>query len=326
MSRPLRIQYPDAWYHVMNRGRRGDPIFIDDTDYRSFIDILQTSVELWKVNIAAYCLMSNHYHLLIQTPKANLSRCMRHINGVYTQRFNKTHACDGPLFRGRYRSILVDFDSYLLELVRYIHRNPVRAGIADTMDKYPWSSHQGYLSDAKKWDWLYKDFVLSLFCSNKRERKREYRIFVSYIDSEELEKFYCRKKISAMFGKEPFRQWVKNTFSGEKRDVEIPESRIFMPDVGVIKKQVCALYGIDEAELLRSRRGVNNEPRNVAIYLTRYLRGDGLEVIGQAFGMDKYSSVSSVIERTKALIADNTRIKKRVDMIKSKINMSQEQT
>lgn len=326
MSRPLRIQYPGAWYHVMNRGRRGDFIFIDDSDYLSFIDILQTSVELWKVNIAAYCLMSNHYHLLIQTPKANLSRCMRHINGVYTQRFNKTHACDGQLFRGRYKSILVDFDSYLLELVRYIHRNPVRAGIVDTMDTYPWSSHQGYLSDAKKWDWLYKDFVLALFSPNKRDRKREYRNFVSDMDSEEIEEFYSKKKIPVMFGKEPFLQWVKNKFSGEKRDVEIPESRIFIPDVDVIKKRVCNIYGIDEAELTRSRRGANNEPRNVAIYLTRYLRGDGLEVIGRAFGIDNYSSVSSVIERTKTSIAGNTRMKKRVDMIKSKINKSQEQT
>ena len=119
---------------------------------------------------------------------------------------------------------------------------------------------------------------------------------------------------------------MKSKFSGQKRVEEIPESRIFVPGVDFIKKQVFDFYGIDEAELLRSRRGVNNEPRNVAIYLTRYLRGDGLEVIGRAFGIDKYSSVSSVIGRTKALIADNTRIKNRIDLIESKINMSQEQT
>jgi len=141
-----------------------------------------------------------------------------------------------------------------------------------------------------------------------------------------LEKFYCQKNIPAVFGKETFLQWVRNKFSGEKRDVEIPESRIFIPDVDVIKKRVCDIYGIDEAKLLRSRRGVNNEPRNVAIYLTRYLRGDGLEVIGRAFGIDKYSSVSSIIERTKASIVNNTRIKNRIDLIESKINMSQEQT
>ena len=106
MSRPLRIQYPDAWYRVMNRGRRGESVFHNGTDYLGFIELLKESVEMWQVRIAAYCLMRNHYHLLVQTPEANLSRCMRHINGVYTQRFNRSHSCDGQLFRGRYKSIL----------------------------------------------------------------------------------------------------------------------------------------------------------------------------------------------------------------------------
>ena len=123
MSRPLRIEYPDAWYHVMNRGRRSEEIFLGKEDYKTFIELLEESVELWNVRVSAYCLMTNHYHLLIQTPEANLSRCMRHINGVYTQRFNKRHHLDGQLFRGRYKSMLVDADSYLLQLVRYIHRS-----------------------------------------------------------------------------------------------------------------------------------------------------------------------------------------------------------
>ncbi len=114
MSRPLRIQYPDAWYHLMNRGRRREEIYIDKGDYIAFIELLHEASEVFNVCIAAYCLMSNHYHLLIQTPDGNLSRCMRHINGVYTQRFNRRHGHDGPLFRGRYRSILIDQDSYLL--------------------------------------------------------------------------------------------------------------------------------------------------------------------------------------------------------------------
>ena len=113
MSRPLRIQYPDAWYHVMNRGRRGESVFHNGTDYLGFIELLKESVEMWQVRIAAYCLMPNHYNLLVQTPEANLSRCMRHINGVYTQRFNRSHSCDGQLFRGRYKCILVDADSYV---------------------------------------------------------------------------------------------------------------------------------------------------------------------------------------------------------------------
>lgn len=134
MSSPLRIEYPDAWYHVMNRGRRGEEIFGDKQDYRQFIEILKETANLWKLRIAAYSLIPNHYHLLVQTPWGNLSRCLRHIDGVYTQRFNRSHGCDGPLFRGRFKSILVDADSYLLPLVRYIHRNPVRAGLAKTSE------------------------------------------------------------------------------------------------------------------------------------------------------------------------------------------------
>jgi putative transposase len=118
---------------------------------------------MYKVRVAAYCLIPNHYHLLIQTPGGDLSRCMRHLNGIYTQRFNRAHQCDGQMFRGRYKSILVDGDSHLLELVRYIHRNPLKAGLAKELSDYPWSSHKGYLSNAKKWNWLYKSFILSLF-------------------------------------------------------------------------------------------------------------------------------------------------------------------
>ena len=118
MSRPLRIQYPDAWYHIMNRGRRGEEIFKRKSDYTSFIEILKDLVENFNIKIAAYCLLSNHYHLLVQTPDANISRSMRHLNGVYTQRFNRFHHCDGQLFRGRYKSIIVEGDAYLMELVR----------------------------------------------------------------------------------------------------------------------------------------------------------------------------------------------------------------
>jgi len=103
MSRPLRIQYRDAWYHVMNRGRRGDNLFLEKGDHLRFKTLLSEASDLWKVKICAYCLMPNHYHLLIQTPDANLSRFMRHLNGIYTLRFNRYHKLDGQLFRGRYK-------------------------------------------------------------------------------------------------------------------------------------------------------------------------------------------------------------------------------
>ena len=148
MAIPLRIQYPGAWYHVMNRGRRGEEIFSEKKDYLLFIDLLCEAVDMWGVKIAAYCMMPNHYHLLIQTPDTNLSRCMRYLNGIYTQRFNRYHHCDGQLFRGRYKSILIDADRYLLELARYIHRNPLKAGLVGRLSNYLWSGHRGYISDS----------------------------------------------------------------------------------------------------------------------------------------------------------------------------------
>jgi putative transposase len=118
MSRPLRIDYPNAWHHVMNRARGGAALFVEEADYQQFIDLLQETADLFNVNVTAYCLIPNHYHLMVQTPDANLSRCMRHLNGVYTQKYNMAHGCDGTLFRGRYKSILVDADNYVLQLVR----------------------------------------------------------------------------------------------------------------------------------------------------------------------------------------------------------------
>ncbi len=152
MSRPLRIQYPGAWYHVMNRAGRGHDLYPDRAYMVPFPDLLKKTEDMFKLKVSAYCLMSTHYHLLVQTPDGSLSRCMRHLNGIYTQRFNIVNKCDGTLFRGRYKSILVDADSYLLELVRYIHRNPLRAGIAKKPDQYVWSSQLGYLSDDQEND------------------------------------------------------------------------------------------------------------------------------------------------------------------------------
>ena len=310
----------------MNRGRRGDPIFADKGDYGQFVELLEETTETWNLRISAFCLLPNHHHLLVQTPDANLSRCMRHIDGVYTQRFNRAHHCDGPLFRGRYKAILLDADSYLLQLVRYIHRNPLRAGITDQLDKYVWSSHRGYLSKAARWNWLHKEYVLSLFSKNKADRLSEYRRFVSMADEEELSRVYESKKWPSVLGPEGFVNTIKEAFFSRKVDDEVPESRQLAPDTERIKKTVCELYGIDEAVLFRSRRGVFNEPRNVAIYLTRRLRGDSLNQIGDQFQVNKYSSVSSVIERVKVLLTEDPRLKDTVEKLSNRLSKSQEQT
>ena len=262
MARPLRIQYPNAWYHVMNRGRRGESIFNDKIDYIGFIELLKDTSEMWNLRISAYCLMPNHYHLLVQTPDANISRCMRHIDGVYAQRFNRYHQCDGPLFRGRYKSILIDADQYLLQLVRYIHRNPLKVGLTDRLDRYIWSSHRGYISKAEKWNWLHKNYVLSMLSKIKNDRVKIYRKFVSVENEEEISKVLEKKKWPAILGSRDFINRIKDKFIPQKADDEIPQSKELAPGPDQIKMAVCRHYRIvDEDELLISKRGVFNEPR-----------------------------------------------------------------
>jgi putative transposase len=322
MSRPLRIHYPDAWYHVMNRGRRGEEIFTGNNDYTAFIELLKDLTEDYKVKIAAYCLMPNHYHLLVQTPGANISRSMRHLNGVYTQRFNRMHLCDGQLLRGRYKSIIVDGDSYLLELLRYIHRNPLEAGVVENLNEYTWSSHKGYVSAARKWDWLHKDFILSLFSQSKAESIRRYQHFISKEIPEEINQILARKKLPTAIGSKLFVDKIKELFFSHKTHEEVPESRFLSPDVDKILAEVCTYYKVSRDAILVSKRGHFNEPRNVAIYLTRCLRNDTLKGVGNAFGIDKNSTVGSVVDRVKREMENNKRICKRVNNLKDILGKS----
>jgi len=324
MSRPLRIQYPGAWYHVMNRGRRGEKVFESKEDCDAFIALLKDIVDDYNVKIAAYCLMPNHYHLLIQTPEGNISRSMRHVNGVYTQRYNRTHHCDGQLFRGRYKCILVDGDSYLLELIRYIHRNPIEAGMVENLDKYAWSSHKGYFSGAKKWDWLHKNYVLAIFSKNKAESIRRYKQFVSKETLEEINQIFARRNLPAIIGQESFVDRIKEKFFLSKTHEEIPTSKTLAPAVDRIVEEVCKYYDVDTTDLLLSRRGCYNEPRNVAIHLIRHLRCDTLKDVGGFFGIDKNSTISSVDRRLKREMLKDKQIKKNVEALKGRFSKGQE--
>ena len=324
MSRALRIQYPDAWYHVMNRGRRGEKVFGIKEDYWLFVDLLKELDDIFHVRVVAYCMMTNHYHLLVQTPDANLSRSMRHLNGVYTQRYNRKYGYDGQLFRGRYKSIVVESDSYALELVRYIHRNPMEAGIVDTLQKYTWSSHKPYLSDAKKWNWLHKDYILKLFSKSKPESIRLYKRFVLKETPEEINRIFGRRKLPPVLGSKSFVERIKERYFTLKDFEEIPETKRLSPDIDKIKSHVCRAYNINEDDLYVTRRGVFNEPRNVAIYLMRRLRNDTLKQVGEQFGIENYSTVSSIVERVKPMMKADRGLKKRIENLTE--SMSQRPT
>jgi len=281
---------------------------------------------MWNVRIAAYCLMPNHYHILVQTPDANISRAMRHINGVYTQRFNRRHGSDGQLFRGRYKSLLVGADSYLLQLVRYIHRNPVNAGLAKTVDDYVWSSHKGYLADVKKWDWLHKKAIFLMLSENRKQWLKRYRQLISIENKEDLSSIIDGKKWPAMLGPKEFTDWIKGQYFALKDDQEIPQAKELKPSLNVIINGVCRFYDVKRETLYSSRRGEFNEPRNVAIYLIRKIRRDSLKEITVRFKMEKYSSISSIIERMKILIGKDRAVRNRVTKLHGMLIKSQEQT
>ena len=326
MARPLRIEYPDAWYHVMNRGRRGESVFADAKDFETFLVVLKESSEMFDLRVAAFCLMSNHYHLLVQTPSANLSRIMRHVNGVYTQRYNRRRKIDGQLFRGRYKCILVEEDNHLLELLRYIHQNPIRAKLCNSVEGYPWSSHHGYISSAKKWDWLHKEFLLAMFSEKQARTKKEYLDFILKNDSPEITEFNNKKNLSSVFGSRDFLDWVKKKFYSLKKHSEIPQTRQLAPSIADIKKAVSQSYGIEEQVLVHTKRGQVNEPRNVAIYLARKSSGLTLERIGREFGLEKYSSVSSIVTRTEKRISENKKMRKKMGIIRRMLKKSQAKT
>ena len=149
MARPLRVEYPGAYYHVINRGNNQEKIFLNDRDKQKFLEYLGKANERFSVIIHTYCLMSNHFHLLVQTPEPNLSRAMQWINVSYATYFNRKRGRCGHLFQGRFKAILIDADGYLKHLSRYIHVNPVRAKIVSTPSKYQWSSYSAYIGKEK---------------------------------------------------------------------------------------------------------------------------------------------------------------------------------
>jgi len=178
MARPIRIEYEGGVYHVTSRGNARQDIFADSNDYRTFFMVLADVVERYRWIVHAYCLMDNHYHLLVETPQANLSHGMRQLNGVYTQKYNRSHNLVGHLFQGRYKAFIVEKDVYLLELSRYIALNPVRAGLASSPEEWPWSSYGSTAGMKPRESFLHTDWLLSLFSPSKIHARRQYISFV----------------------------------------------------------------------------------------------------------------------------------------------------
>ena len=183
MARPLRLEFAHELYHVTSRGDRREDIYLDDADREAWLAVLSQVCKRFNWTVHAYCLMSNHYHLLVETPDANLSAGMRQLNGVYTQHVNRRHGRVGHVYQGRFKAIVVQKDAYLMELARYVVLNPVRAGMVGDAGDWPWSSYSAMMSPANmpRPDWLATDKLLAYFTQQAPSASRQ-RAQQSYAD------------------------------------------------------------------------------------------------------------------------------------------------
>jgi putative transposase len=179
MTRPLRLEFPGALYHVTARGNRRNPIYRHDADRQVWLAMLAMVCERHHFVIHSFCQMTNHYHLMVETVEANLSQGMRHLNGLYSQYVNRRHSLVGHLFQGRYKAILVQKESYLSELARYVVLNPLRANIVSSLDDWQWSSYRYFVSADDPPRWLERDWVLSRFGNNREAAVSGYRAFIA---------------------------------------------------------------------------------------------------------------------------------------------------
>lgn len=321
MSRALRIQYPGAWYHVMNRGAGFRKVFETPQHRRLFLSLLGETVETFGLEIHAYCLMETHYHLLVCSPRGEISRAMRHLNGVYTVRYNRLQKTDGPLFRGRYKSILVDADSYLAQVSRYIHLNPVEGGLSRKASAYAWSSYGCYVGEHQAPDWLSRGPVLGLF--GNRAPIQRYREFVESGVEEEIQEFYQRAYLGPVLGSESFRRRVKQRYrSGEPdREVAAVKRLVPPPSINRIRAETARQFGVTEAAIGESSRGrgMINLPRGVAIALSRMVGGYPLAAIAQQFGLGHYSSVTKAVRRLRDRAETDTRYSGQIAAIREEL-------
>lgn len=314
MARPLRIEYDGAWYHVMNRGAVRRAVFTTDEQRQYFLDLLADAHDRFNAEWHAYCLMDNHYHLLVRTPEANLQRIMRHINGVYTQYYNRMEGRDGPLFRGRYKAILVEAQAYWTQLSRYIHRNPLEAGLVKRLDRYRWSSYPAYIDRHKRPAWLTCEYILR---SLARTRAIEvYKAYVAEDIDEEMREFYAKNKQPPILGSDAFKESLKL----DPKDIDVPELRQarVKPSVDRIIEVVCHHLHVKAESVWVSQRGrsATNPARGMVMYVCKQEGDMTLGEIAKRFGLKHYASASSSIRQFSTRLAQARRLQECLNLIK----------
>jgi REP element-mobilizing transposase RayT len=318
MGRPLRIEYPGALYHITSRGNEKRDIFLEDSDRNQFLELLEDYHERFDLVVHCFVLMGNHYHLTMETPRGNLLKVMHGINSSYTGYFNRKYDRVGHLFQGRYRGILVDKDSYLLELTRYVHLNPVRAKMVKRPEEYPWSSYVGYVWKRRQLRWMEYAWVLSQFGPDEVSSARRYRRFVESGMEEPVGSPFSQVAGQVLLGGEELLGKVKRLLRGKEVGPGVVERTRFLdtPGAEYIISMVASILGVDRATITQ-RGGRGNEARNVAMYLVQRHSGLSNREIGSLFGGIQPSAVAKTSARVEAQMQ---RDKKTQDIINTLIS------
>jgi len=312
MPRPLRIEYPGAWYHVFSMAARRRPVFKTEAHRDLFLEVVQQTAETYGVEVHAYCVVPDQYHLLIRTPRANLSRTMRQLNGVFTQRCNKQFGGKGQLFRGRYKAVLIDDATYLGATARHIHYVPVVTEQAARPDQYQWSSCRAQVGGIKGPAWLNTKALAKV-------NGVTYTKFLAQGVDDETQHFYSRKHIEAVRGDTAFRKAAKASVKGTSKKGGTPNGNV--PALPEIYKQIALAFKVKPEHLQLSFRGRSqgNLPRQVAMALARSPGGYSLMAIAKSLKVGHYSSVSVAAARLKKKLETDEPLQRKVDRLKTQL-------
>ena len=298
MARPLRIEFPGAIYHVTARGNARQAIVLDDVDRRKWLSLLERTVERQGWRLFAFALMGNHFHLFVGTPQPNLSSGMAHLNGSYAGHFNARHGRVGHVMQGRFKSVIVQDEGYWRELSRYVHLNPVRAGLVGRPEDWPWSSYVGYHRVARRPGWLCYERVLAEFGGDSAAGRRAYRHYVGEAVGAKLDSPLSRAVHGLVLGSDAFVAKVRRMLTGRAEEVELPDLRRLkrpacMADV--IAGVTARLGG--NPEDWQPRRRCDAICRAVAAHVARQATSCKTQQIAAALGYGNPSSVSVACRR-----------------------------
>lgn len=316
MTRQLRIEYEGAFYHVTSRGNQKEKIFWNDKDREEFQKVLKRTKERYKYLLHAYVLMDNHYHMLIETPYANIKQVMQNINTSYTVYVNRRHKRAGHLFQGRYKAFIVDKESYLLELGRYIHLNPVRARIVKRPKDYKWSSYREYISEGRGDTVTDTEDTLYSFSKKRAIAIKKYQEFVSAGISE-VSPF--KNAVGSILGDEIFREKVIKYLKDIPDKTEISEFKKIETKHKTedVIRAIAKYYGISEDDLLKRRRATSKQ-RKIAIYLCKTLSGKKNVEVGKVFGIT-LQAVTNVVRDIDKRREDEKKLSKEIALIKKEL-------